>query len=54
MRLAVSTKIYHMTKDNIDTDPKKYYDNTAAARHALRLPADLSGGAGRASAPRRG
>ena len=54
MRLAVSTKIYHMMKDNIDTDPKKFYDATAAARHALRLPADLSGGAGRASAPRRG
>jgi len=54
MRLAVSTKIYHMMKDNFATDPKMYYVATAAARHALRLPADLSGGAERATAPRRG
>ena len=54
MRMAVSTKIYHMMKDNIDSDPKKYYDATNAARHALRLPSDLSGGAGRSAAPHRG
>ena len=54
MRTAVSTKIYHSMKENYDVYPHKYYSATSAARHALRLPADLSGGAGRMSAPRRG
>eukprot|EP00959_Pyramimonas_sp_CCMP1952_P108584 2270298-Pyramimonas_sp.AAC.1 len=51
-RLAVATRAYHLTKDY--PLPMPYHNqNTAfaAARRALQLPADLSGGAG---APRRG
>ena len=54
MRMTVSTKIYHMMKNHLTTDLKKFYISYAAARLALRLPADLSGGAERASVPRRG
>jgi hypothetical protein len=46
-RLSVATRIYHLTKD--DVLPMTYQKRTtavAAARHALKLPADLSGGAG--------
>jgi len=53
-RLGVATRLYHILKDQTSIEPNKHYEATVAVRHALRLPADLSGGAGRAAAPHRG
>ena len=53
-RLGVATRLYHLQKDQTSIEPNKHYEATVAARHALRLPSDLSGGAGRSAAPRRG
>ena len=54
LSMNISAVDYHMMKNNLTPVSKKYYITNAAARPALRLPADLSGGAVRVSVPRRG
>ncbi|CAK0904751.1 unnamed protein product [Prorocentrum cordatum] len=52
-RLAVACRFCHMTKKTASQSPRTYtqsYNGICAARHSLRLPADLSGGAGPRSA----
>eukprot|EP00959_Pyramimonas_sp_CCMP1952_P009092 189409-Pyramimonas_sp.AAC.1 len=46
-RLSVATRTYHLTKDyDIPVSCSKQTTAVAAARRALKLPANLSGGAG--------